>query len=82
MCASTVEICYTAPLSYSLVTGKKAEKVSLIEIQNLGLLFNTLATNDKYPVLNRDHLTIPIQIQLSQKQKTFSDCFAAFLKSS
>ena len=50
--------------------------------QILGLLVNTLATDEKYPVLNRDNLTIPIQMQLSQKQKTFSQFFAAFLKSS
>ena len=49
--------------------------------QILGLLVNTLAADEKYPVLNRDNLTIPIQMQLSQKQKTFSEFFAAFLKS-
>ena len=47
----------------------------------LGLLVNTLAPDEKYPVLNRDNLTIPIQMQLSQKKKTFSQFFAAFLKS-
>ena len=46
------------------------------------LLVNTLAADEKYPVLNRDNLTIPIQMQLSQKQKTFSEFFSAFLKSS
>ena len=45
------------------------------------MLVNTLAADGKYPVLNRDNLTIPIQMQLSQKQKTFSQFFAAFLKS-
>ena len=49
--------------------------------QILRLLVNTLPANDKYPVLNRDNLTTPIQMQLSQKQKTFSHFFAAFLKS-
>ena len=44
------------------------------------LLVNTLAVNEKYPVLKRDNLTIPIQMQLSQKQKTFSEFFAAFLE--
>ena len=48
---------------------------------NLGLLVNTLAADDKYPVLNRDNSTIPILMQLSQKQKAFSQFFAAFLKS-
>ena len=42
---------------------------------------NTLATDEKYPVLNRENLTIPIQMQLSQKQKTFSEFFYEFLKS-
>ena len=32
-------------------------------------------------VLNRDNLTQPIQMELSQKQKTFSQLFFAFLKS-
>ena len=48
--------------------------------QILGLLVKTLAANEKYPLLKRDNLTIPIQMQLSQKQKTFSEFFAAFLK--
>ena len=45
------------------------------------LLINILAADEKYPVLNRDNLTITIQMQLSQKQKTFSRFFSAFLKS-
>ena len=42
---------------------------------------NALAVNDKHYLLNRDNLTQPIQIQLSQKQKIFSELFFAFLKS-
>ena len=57
------------------------EKISLLTCQILGLLVNTLAADEKYPVLNRDNLTIPIQMQLSQKQKTFSEFFDGFLKS-
>ena len=57
------------------------EKVSLLDIRNLGILVNTLAAEDNYPVLNRDNLTIPIQMQLSQKENTFSQFFPAFLKS-
>ena len=52
----------------------------LLTCKILGLLVNTLATDEKYPVLNRDNLTIPIQMQLSHKQKTFSQFFAAFSK--
>ena len=58
------------------------KKSLLLTCKILGLLVNTLAANEKYPVLNRDNLTIPIQMQLSQKQKTFSQFFSAFLTSS
>ena len=47
----------------------------------LRLFVNTLTVNDKHYLLNRDNLTEPIQIQLSQKQKIFSEFFFAFLKS-
>ena len=48
----------------------------------LGLFYNILAANDKPPVVNRDNLIISIEIQLSQKQKTLSQLFSAFLKCS
>ena len=47
----------------------------------LRLFVNKLTVNDKDYLLNRDNLTHPIQIQLSQKQKTFSEFLFAFLKS-
>ena len=56
------------------------KKSLLLTCQILGLLVNTLATDEKYPVLNRDNLRIPIQMQLTQKQKTFSQFPGAFLK--
>ena len=40
-----------------------------------------MADDDKYSLLYRDNLMQPIQILLSQKQKTFSEFFSAFLKS-
>ena len=46
-----------------------------------GVFLNTLTDDDKYSLLYRDNLTQPIQILLSQKQKTFSQFFSAFLKS-
>ena len=49
--------------------------------QILGLPSNTLAANEKDPVLRRYNLTIPIQMQLSQNQKTYSKFFSAVLKS-
>ena len=45
------------------------------------MLINTFTVNDKQYLLNRDNLTLPIQMQLSQKQKTFSEFFFVFLKS-
>ena len=47
----------------------------------MGLDLNTLAAHGKYLVLHTDNLTIPIQMQLCQKQKTFPPIFAAFSKS-
>ena len=42
---------------------------------------NTFTANDKYSLLNRNNLTQPIQIQLSQQQKALSDFFTAVWKS-
>ena len=47
----------------------------------LRLFANRLIVNDKHFLLNRENLTQPIQIQLFQKQKTFSQFFFAFSKS-
>ena len=58
-------------------------KKSLLVICKFSRLFpNTLSTDGKYSLLNRDNLTQPIKMQLSRKQKTFSQFFCAFLKSS
>ena len=55
------------------------KKSLLLTCQILGPLFNTLAADKKYLVLNRDNFTIPIHMQLSQK-KNFSLFFYAFFK--
>ena len=47
----------------------------------LRLFVNIFTADEKHYLLNRDNLTQPIQMQLSQKQKTFSEFFFAFLKS-
>ena len=44
----------------------------------VGLFVNTLTADDKYSLLNNHNLTQPIQMQLSQKQKTFSTFFCIF----
>ena len=45
------------------------------------LLVNTVPADDKHYLLNGDNLAQPIQMQLSQKQKTFPEVFFPFLKS-
>ena len=67
-------------IHWSLGRNLFSRKSLLLTCQILGLLPNTLAADEKYPVLNRDNLTIPIQIQFSQKQKSFFKFFAAFFK--
>ena len=57
------------------------KKSLLLTCKMLGLLVNTLAANNMYLVLDKDNLTLPIQIQLSQKQNIFSLFFATFSKS-
>ena len=54
------------------------KKSLLLTCQILRLVVNTLAAAEKYLVLQRDNFLIPIYMQLSQKQKTFSKFFAAF----
>ena len=48
----------------------------------LRMLVNTLTANDKYSLLNRDNLTQPIQMQLSQKHELFQIFFSQLFKSS
>ena len=57
------------------------KKSVLLINKTLRLFVNTFTVDDKHYLLNRDNLTQPIQMQLSQKQKTFSEFFFAFLKS-
>ena len=53
----------------------------LVLCKILRLFVNTLTPDGKYPLLNRDKLTQPLQILLYHKQKTFSQSFSQFLKS-
>ena len=47
----------------------------------LRLFVNTLTVDEKHYLLTRDNLTQTIQIQLSQKQKTFLQFLFSFVKS-
>ena len=66
-----------APLQYLLITVKVvALKKSLLVIHKiLRVFFNKMRVDDKHYLLNRDKLSQPIQVQLSQKQKAFSQFF-------
>ena len=45
----------------------------------LGQFFNPLTADNKYSLLNKDNLKQHLQMQLSQKQKIFSDFSLHFL---
>ena len=64
----------------SLSRKLSSKKFLLLSCQILGLLVNTLVIDEKDPVHNRENLTILIQTELSQKQKTFSQSFSVFSK--
>ena len=72
---------HLSPIHWQLLSQLSRKKSLFLTCQNLGLLLNTLAAHEKNPVLKRDNLTIPIEMQLSQKQKILCQYFIAFLKS-
>ena len=53
----------------------------LVLWKTIRLFANTLIPDGKYSLLIREKLTQPLQILLSQKQKSFSQFFSSFLKS-
>ena len=70
-----------APLQYQLITVKVValEKISLLVIQKILRLFvNSLTVDEKGHLLTRENFTQTIEIQLSEKQKTFFN-FSFFL---
>ena len=52
----------------------------LVLAEILGVFFNTLTADRKYPVQGCGNMHLPIQMQLSEKQKTFSRIFVPFLE--
>ena len=64
---------------YSSLRRRLNCKTSLLVTCKISKLFpNTLSGDGKYSLLNWDNLTQHIQMQLSQKQKTFSEFFFEF----
>ena len=83
-CAKTLLKCQEQLLYhiYRSLLRQLSYKKSVLVICKIPRLFiNTLSADGKNSLLNRDNLTQPIKMQLSGKQKTFSQFFAAFLKS-
>ena len=72
----------TLPL-YCFITLAKIKmgnaRVSVSEI--LGVFVNTLTSDGKYFLRNRQNLPQSIQLQMSKIQKSFSQFFAQYLKS-
>ena len=68
-------------IEWSLQSQLSWKKTILLIWKIFGLLVNTLAAEEKYSALNRQSLTISIQMQLPQQKKTFSQFFSPFSKS-
>ena len=84
-CAQTLLKCEGQLLYHiywSLLTQLSYKKYLLVICKISRLFINTLSADGEYSLFNRDNLTQRIQMQLSRKQKSFSEFFSAFLKSS
>ena len=81
-CAQTL-LKYQGQLLYhiywSLLRKLSCKKSLLVTCKISRLFINKLSADDKYSLFNRDNLTQPIQMQLSGKEKTFSEFFSAFV---
>ena len=62
--------------------GKVIWKMSALVLGEIpGAFINTLSADGKYPVRGCENLQLPIQMQLSEREKTFSSFFVPFLES-
>ena len=59
------------PTSSSFLAILSKKKLVSVRSEILGLLVNTLTANYEYSRSNRENLPLPIQMQLSEKPKTF-----------
>ena len=56
------------------------ERVSLSDMEHFKTVVNTPTTDHNYSLLSRNNLRQPIQMNLSQKQDIFLNCFVDFSK--
>ena len=68
-------------IHWSMGKQLNCKKSLLVICEILRLFVNILSAVDKYWLSKREYLMQPIQIKLSQKQKTFLWLFSAFAKS-
>ena len=80
---NSLKNCTTSLPSYCFITLAKIEleNIRLSVTGILGVFVNTSTAKDKYSLGNRKNSLQPIQLILFQKQKYFSQFFAAYLKS-
>ena len=76
--ASRQQLCH---IYWSLLKKLGWKKFPLVICKILRLFLNTFTADDKCSLVNRDNLMQPIQMQLSKKQKTFSELISSFWKS-
>ena len=84
-CAQTLLKCqgqFLYHIYWSLWKQLSYKKSLLVTIKISTLFINTLSADGKYSLFNRDNLTQPNQMQLSRKEKPFSDFFSVVLTSS
>ena len=67
-------------IDWSLLKQFTSKKPLLVTCKISRFFSNTLSADRKYSLLKGDNLTEPMQMQLSRKQKTFSQFYAPFLK--
>ena len=66
---------------FSSFSGKLIWKMVLLVLcQIFGVFVKSLTGDGKYPAQDFQYLQLPIQMQLSQKRKTFSEFFVLFLE--
>ena len=80
---NTAEICMIALISYFSTTLREIEQQNVSDSDAWNLMAVSYHTDwrCKYSLHYRKNLSQPVQMKLSKKQKTFSEFFAAFLKS-
>ena len=66
----------------SSFSGKLIWKISPLVLSEIfGVFVNTLTADGKYPDQECQNFRLPIQMQLSEKRKSFSEFFVPFLES-